>query len=241
MKTLTALIIDDEAAARRDLAQLLAAIDGINVVAQASDAVVGKHLILEHRPDLIFLDIQLPGIDGFKLLEHIETKQTCVIFTTAYAQYAVQAFEVGAVDYLLKPVREDRCRRAIDRAREIMALRTDQPNSAMIEIEHGNAKMRIPVGSIQLVTSEGNYLKVLYHDGCGLVRMTMEKFLKMNCCSTFLRISRSQAVRNSAIRSYSGNSQRGLKITIFNGTELSVSRRRAARILIDLRNAQLTA
>lgn len=235
MNTLSAIIIDDEAAARRDLAEVLAAIEGIKIIAQASDAVVAQHVISDEQPDLIFLDIHLPGINGFKLLENIESNQACVIFTTAYAQYAVQAFEVGAVDYLLKPVREDRCRRAIERVREIKAHRGGRAEARTIEIEQGNAKQRIPLGTVQFITSEGNYLKIFHHSGCGLMRQTLEKFLIMNAGSGFLRISRSQAVHPSAIRSYNGHSQRGLKLLTLNGQVLAVSRRRAAQVLATLR------
>ena len=92
METLTALVVDDEPAARRDLLQVLASIGQVNVVAQASDAIAAQQLARRHRPDLVFLDIQLPGANGFTALDEIDTMQTCVIFTTAYAQFAIRAF-----------------------------------------------------------------------------------------------------------------------------------------------------
>lgn len=128
-EVLTALIVDDEPASRRDLEQVLAAIDGVKIVGQASDAASARHLARRLQPSIIFMDIHLPGADGFQALEEIDTARCSVIFTTAYSQFALRAFEVGATDYLLKPVDEDRCRRAIHRARELLGRARNQPPS----------------------------------------------------------------------------------------------------------------
>jgi DNA-binding LytR/AlgR family response regulator len=238
MPTLDALIVDDEPAARRDLQQVLAAIDGVRLVAQASDAEAARQLAHKHRPQLIFMDIQLPGANGFAAIEGLINARTSVIFTTAYAQYAVRAFEVGAVEYLLKPVDEQRCRRAVERAREQLAR---QENAApadlqpFLEIEERGAHLRVPLGDIRSVTAEGNYLEVEHGGRRGLVRQTLENFLGGPSGPPFTQINRGQAVRLSAVRSYRGGAASGLRLYLADGQELTVSRRRAPEVNSALR------
>jgi len=238
MEPLTALIVDDEPAARRDLEEVLASIDDVRVVAQASDAAAAQHLARRHRPDLIFMDIQLPGADGFAALEGIDATQSCVIFTTAYSQFALRAFEVGATDYLLKPVETERCRRAIIRARETLQRQAAENEGPTLEIEEHGAHTRIPVSRIRLITTEGNYLEVVHDQGRGLVRQTLEGLLAEWPDGQFLRISRHQAVRPSAVQSVGGSGQRGFRLVLRgDGRELKVSRRRAPEIMAQLRSA----
>jgi len=235
VKPLTALIVDDEPAARRDLEQVLAAIEEIRVVAQASDAAAAQHLARHHRPDLIFMDIQLPGADGFAALQGIDASQSCVIFTTAYAQFAIRAFEVGATDYLLKPVEEDRCRRAIARARETLTRPVAEEETGALEIEERGTHVRVPFPSIRLLNAGGNYVEVVHDRGRGLVRHSLEGLLAGLPDQLLLRLNRHQAVRPSAVQSWSGSGQRGLRVILRDGTELSVSRRRAAEVMQRLR------
>jgi two-component system LytT family response regulator len=236
MKPLTALIVDDEPAARRDLVETLASIDGVRVVAQASDAAAARHLARRHRPDLVFLDIQLPGTDGFAALEGLDGPRRCVIFTTAYSQHAWRAFEVGATDYLLKPVEAARCRRAIDRAREILQRPAAEDTGPALEIEEHGARTRVPVGQIHLITTAGNYLEVVHDRGRGLLRHTLERLLASLPPGQFIRISRHQAVRPSAVQSTVGRGPHGRRLVLRgDGRELKISRRRAAEVMAQLR------
>jgi DNA-binding LytR/AlgR family response regulator len=238
MEPLTALIVDDEPAARRDLEEVLASIEDVRIVAQASDAAAAQHLARRHRPDLIFMDIQLPGADGFAALDGIEASRSCVIFTTAYAQFALRAFEVGATDYLLKPVETDRCRRAIARAREILQRQAAEGDGLTLEIEERGASTRVPVARIRLITADGNYLEIVHEHGKGLIRHTLESLLAEWPPGQFVRISRHQAVRPSAVQSVGGNGQRGLHLVLRgDGRELKVSRRRATEVMAQLRGA----
>ena len=238
MQILNALIVDDEPGARRDLVQILAAVENVRVVAQASDAATARQLARRHRPQLIFMDIKLPSANGFSAVQALDDKNACIIFTTAYAQYAVRAFEVGAVDYLLKPVDEQRCRRAVERAREQLAR---QENAApadlqpFLEIEERGAHLRVPLGDIRSVTAEGNYLEVEHGGQRGLVRQTLENFLAGPSGASFTRINRGQAVRLAAVRSYRGSASSGLRLCLAGGVELSVSRRRAPEVISALR------
>ena len=235
METLTALIVDDEPAARRDLAEVLSSIEDVRVVAQASDAAAAQQLARRHRPDLIFMDIQLPGADGFAALRGIDASQCCVIFTTAYAQFAIRAFEVGATDYLLKPVEEERCRRAVARARETLSRPAAEEDGGALEIEERGAKVRVPWGSIRLLSAGGNYVEVVHERGRGLVRRSLDGLLAGLPAGQLVRINRHQAVRPSAVQSWSGSGQRGLHLVLRDGTGLDVSRRRATEVLQHIR------
>src|SRR5690349_22111367 len=113
--TLSAVIVDDEQLARDELAFLLKSVDDVNVVAQGKNGVEAINLIREHSPDLVFLDVQMPGLDGFGVIKKLLDKKVSmpqVIFATAFDQYAVKAFEVNAVDYLLKPFDKKRVAQA---------------------------------------------------------------------------------------------------------------------------------
>ena len=235
MQILDALIVDDEPAARRDLQQVLASFENVRVVAQASDAAAARQLARRHRPQLVFMDIQLPGADGFSAVEGLIDDRTCVIFTTAYAQHAVRAFEIGAVDYLLKPVDEQRCRRAIERAREQLQRAAPPESDPVLEVEERGARVRVPLAEIRYVSAEGNYLEVDHGGRMGLVRQTLENFLAGAGGDQFTQINRGQAVRLTAVRSYRGGTARGLTLRLADGRELAVSRRRAAEVGATLR------
>src|SRR5436305_3659425 len=117
---LTAVIVDDEQLARDELAFLVNSVGDVNVVAQGKNGLEAVNLIKEHSPDLLFLDVQMPGLDGFGVIKKLLDKKMAmpqVIFATAFDQYAVKAFEVNAVDYLLKPFDKKRVTQAVEKAR----------------------------------------------------------------------------------------------------------------------------
>src|SRR5271169_3984721 len=130
--SLSALIIDDEQLARDELKYLLDSVGGVDVVAQGTNGIEAVDLIEEHHPDLVFLDVQMPGLDGFAVLQRLKERHEArararqgtedeplpqVVFATAYDQYAVRAFDVNAVDYLLKPFDRSRVEQAVERAK----------------------------------------------------------------------------------------------------------------------------
>src|SRR5256885_11322634 len=118
---LSALIVDDEQLARDELAYLLKSVDDVQVVAQGKNGVEAVNLIKEHSPDLVFLDVQMPGLDGFGVLKKLMDKKVAlpqIAFATAFGQYAVKAFEVNAVDYLLKPFDKKRVARSLQKPRK---------------------------------------------------------------------------------------------------------------------------
>lgn len=118
---LTAIIVDDEELARRELRYLLEQVGGVQVVAEASNGIEAVRVIRDHRPDSVFLDVQMPGLDGFGVLKQLmevwQTRMPEVVFATAFDQYAVRAFEVNAIDYLLKPFEQKRVAAAVEKLR----------------------------------------------------------------------------------------------------------------------------
>src|ERR1700756_1407829 len=121
------LIVDDEKPAREELAFLLKAFPDIHLIAQGKNGIEAVNLIREHAPDLVFLDVQMPGLDGFGVLRKLverKMKVPHVVFATAFDHYAVQAFDVNAVDYVLKPFDKARIAKAIQRARKVMETQT---------------------------------------------------------------------------------------------------------------------
>jgi two-component system LytT family response regulator/two-component system response regulator LytT len=141
---LTALIIDDEQLARDELKYLLGQVGGVEVVAQGTNGIEAVDLIEEHRPDLVFLDVQMPGLDGFAVIERLMERNRArpgqdaeplpqIVFATAYDQYAVRAFDVNAVDYLLKPFDLTRVRQAVERVRGRLAAGASGAAGALLE------------------------------------------------------------------------------------------------------------
>jgi two-component system LytT family response regulator/two-component system response regulator LytT len=117
MPSIRTLVVDDEKLARDRLTGFLRTMDGVDVVGEASDGVQAVELIGEHRPDLVFLDVQMPGMNGFDVLEALRPDPPHVVFATAYDEYAIRAFEVAAVDYLLKPFARTRVAESVERVR----------------------------------------------------------------------------------------------------------------------------
>src|SRR3954466_13066118 len=152
--SLTALIIDDEQLAREELKYLLESAGGVDVVAQGTNGIEAVDLIEEHHPDLVFLDVQMPGLDGFAVIKRLKERSQAkahaeampqIIFATAYDQYAVRAFDVNAVDYLLKPFDRTRVEEAVERAKTRMSGGATPAAEAQIDallrlLNHGTAR-----------------------------------------------------------------------------------------------------
>jgi two-component system response regulator LytT len=163
------IIVDDEKPARDELAFLLKSVQEVNVIGQGKNGVEALALIKEHSPDLVFLDVQMPGLDGFGVLKKLverKMKMPHVVFATAFDQYAVQAFEVNAVDYVLKPFDKSRIAKAIQRARKMM----ETQNTATDRLEQlvnqlATAKQNPPSPAVKvLVTTQQKLLLVNAED-----------------------------------------------------------------------------
>lgn len=195
---LTALIIDDERLARKELVTLLKEIPMIEIVGEADSAGSALTLIDQTDPDLLFLDIQMPGESGFDLLAKINTRAR-TIFVTAYDEYAIRAFEVNALDYLLKPVNPERLKTTIDRIREtpepVGARRTKLEGTDTLFILFGAHFRLIRINTIVCITASGDYSELFLSDGShGLTSKTMAEWEERLPEKMFARIHRSAII-----------------------------------------------
>ena len=214
MKKLRTLIIEDEVPAREILQSYLKEIPEIEVVGEAQDGFSGLKAITELKPDLVFLDIQMPKLNGFEMLELIEERPE-IIFTTAYDQFAIKAFELNAADYLMKPFHKERLAKAVQKVAEklynstvnkppvseILAKKPENTSPlSRIVVKKGNAINIIPVDKIKYLASEDDYVMIHHADGKALKLQTMKYYEDNLPKERFVRIHRSHIVNISEIK-----------------------------------------
>jgi len=197
-RSLNALVVDDERLARKDLISLLGAHDNITVVGEADDVPSAVKAIEKLCPDVIFLDIQMPGDSGFDLLDRTEVEAR-IIFVTAYDEYAIRAFEVNALDYLLKPVNPERLAKALEKLelqeQETVARTRRLDYSDRLFLMLGRNFKFLKVNSLVQVTAAGDYSEVLTSDGNkGLTLKSMKEWEARLPPQHFVRIHRSTII-----------------------------------------------
>ena len=243
VKRLRVLVVDDEPLARRVLLDGLAHLDNVRIVGEADSGEMALQQIRQLQPDLVLLDIQMPVIDGFEVIRRLGGPLPTVVFVTAYSQYALDAFEVGAVDYLLKPVSEDRLRMAVDRARRARrrpresALRVERtlaalerhetPTVAKLVARRGLDYYLLDLDDVYALQADGEIVWILtarrkYRAVHSLGRL--EERLRG---TQFQRVHRSVLVNTNRIRKMSTLSSRRWLLVLTNGLEFIVSKRRA--------------
>ncbi|GAB1446157.1 MAG: response regulator [Cyclobacteriaceae bacterium] len=198
------IIIDDEPLARSIVKEYLMAYPDMQVVQECGDGFEGVKAIAARQPDLIFLDIQMPKINGFEMLELVEN-QPSVIFTTAFDEYAMQAFETNAIDYLLKPFNQDRFDKAILKWKSRItkneglapafseSLRQPEERNRVV-VKVGNAIKILPVHDIHYIEAYDDYVKIHTQDGYHLKKKTMNFFEKALDNNQFVRVHRSYII-----------------------------------------------
>jgi two-component system LytT family response regulator len=205
------LLIDDEPPARDLLRRLLAAHPEIEVVGEARSVADAAAQCARLRPELLFLDVQMPRADGFALLPLLAPPLPAIIFVTAHATFAVRAFEVDAVDYLLKPVSPERLARALARVHRSAAATATPPPSAppatplqpadTIILRTDQALQAVPLGTLTHIEAEENYTRVHLADGSApLIRRTMTEWETLLPASYFVRVERSLIVNRAAVQ-----------------------------------------
>lgn len=228
--TMRAVIADDEPPARRKLRRLLAREADVSIAGEASTGGETVALLREHLPDVLFLDVQMPGLDGFQVLEALgDLGETAVVFVTAYDEYAVRAFAVQALDYLLKPVTEERLALVMERLRTHLSRRrprAEQPRFWKRILVQGSRLARfMQVAEIDWIEADRNYL-VLH---CGtqehLVRATLEAFVERLDPNEFVRINRSTVVNLDRVRELRPCTHGEFRVILEGGLELTWSRR----------------
>lgn len=227
-----ALIVDDEAPARAKLRRLLGAESEVEIVGEASTGREAVAAIKRTRPDVVFLDIQMPGLNGFDVAAAIEPDAVpYLVFVTADDSQALRAFEVGAVDYLLKPFTPERFARVLDRVRDRLAGKTQGAASAapsylerLLVIDNGRA-IFLPVDRIDYIEADRNYVLLHAVGAVHRLRATVASLAQRLDPSQFLRINRSTLVRLDAVREMHEWSHGDFRVVMRDGTTLTWSRR----------------
>jgi two-component system LytT family response regulator len=231
-----ALIVDDERLARVELKRLLQPFKDINVVGEAVNVEDALEKITQLNPDLVFLDIQMPGKSGFDLLEELDSVPT-VVFTTAYDEYALKAFEYNAMDYLLKPIEPQRLEETIKKLvekdkREIVSQVTDGKVLAekdQVFVKDGERCWFVKLETVRLFESEGNYVRIYFGENKPLILRTLNYLDERLDPKSFFRANRKHIVNLKWIESIETWLNGGLLVKLRGGHKIEVSRRQAIK------------
>lgn len=231
-----ALIIDDERLARTELRRLLEPFKEIEIVGEAVNADEAIEKIAQLNPELIFLDIQMPGKSGFDMLEEID-KVPKVIFTTAYDEYALKAFEYNALDYLLKPIEPKRLEEAIRKIVEVgkkdVQIKSALPDvlsaDDQVFVKDGDKCWFVKLERIRLFESEGNYVRLYFEDNKPLILRTLNYLDERLDPRSFFRANRKHIINLKWIESIEPWLNGGLLVKLKGGQKVEVSRRQAVK------------
>ncbi|HYM62845.1 MAG TPA: LytTR family DNA-binding domain-containing protein [Thermoanaerobaculia bacterium] len=240
------LIVDDEAPARRIVRSFLGRKPEIEIVSEATNGLEAAEAIRNLRPDLVFLDIQMPGMTGFEVIEAIGAgEMPAVIFVTAYDEFALDAFDVQAVDYLLKPFTRERFDRAFDRAIErlgsagengkiarlLAALPQTAPYLRRFVVRDRDRLFFVSAGEVIHLTAEGNYVRLHTAAGAHLIRCTLSSLEDRLDPARFVRIHRTGIVNVDAIKEVQAHFHGDYIVLLKSGERLRLSRRYQERLL----------
>jgi len=248
MISIKAIIVEDSRLARNELKELVKKHPELNIIGEAENVDDAYELITRERPDMIFLDINMPGKDGFDLLEMLDDVPITV-FTTAFDEYAIKSFEYNALDYLLKPINQNRFADAINKVKAKMAapasaddtatqntasdigLRTPETHlteNSQIFIKDGEKCWLVKLNEVQLFEIVGNYTRVYFRDCKPLIYKSLNQVEERLPQHLFFRASRQQIVNLQYIKSVDNWFNGKLKATMLNGSEVEISRRQSA-------------
>jgi DNA-binding LytR/AlgR family response regulator len=243
------LIVDDEAAARTRLASLVEEIDqGIEIVGEAADGVAALELARTAAPDVILLDIAMPEVDGFDVARHLPEPRPLIIFQTAYHEYALEAFDQQALDYVLKPVRRERLAQALERARGRLAtlerarlwspgsleklgsaLGHRRPHPARLLVRQGAGHRLLPLGEVLRFAADEGLVHAHTREGSPVTDYTLVE-LETRLAGGFVRVSRADLVNLAHVLRIVSNGDGSATLTLGDGSTVHVSRRRAADV-----------
>jgi len=235
-----AIIIDDERLARAELRKLLQEFPEIEVVDEASNAEEGVQKIESHNPDLIFLDIQMPGKTGFEMLQELDHAPS-VVFTTAYDDYALKAFEVNALDYLLKPIEPKRLADAVEKIKktgssngEVRSNGAVLPTNLLGEhdqvfVKDGERCWFVRLNEVRLFESVGNYAKVFFGNNKPLILKSLNALEERLDPKIFFRANRKHIVNLHMIEKVESYFNGGLLLELKGGEKIEVSRRQTVK------------
>ncbi|OEK02760.1 DNA-binding response regulator [Roseivirga sp. 4D4] len=231
-----ALIIDDERLARKELTNLLQEYPEIEIVGEAVNAEDAEEKIQSLQPDLLFLDIQMPGKTGFELLETLDSVPD-VVFTTAYDEYALKAFDFNALDYLLKPIEPDRLKETITKlinrpkkeaVAEVVSDQKLGPQDRVF-VKDGDKCWFVKLENIRLFESDGNYIKIYFDNFKPMIHKSLNALDEKLDDRSFFRASRKHIINLTWVESIESWFNGGLMVVLRGGDKVEVSRRQAAR------------
>ena len=237
----TALVVDDEPIARAGLKGMLSAFEWVEVIGEAADGQAAVRAIETLKPELVFLDVQMPGLLGTDVLGHIDHRPF-VIFTTAYSQHAVTAFELGAVDYLLKPFGPARLATAMERVRATIG--EPSPMGAIerlsgtygggpitrLFVRVGNAIVPVPLDRVSWLEADGDYV-VAHADGTRhLLHLSLSSLIARLDPKRFAQVHRAHVVNLDHVRAFKRDTRGNLEAELNDGTRVPVSRARAQEL-----------
>ncbi len=231
-----ALIIDDERLARKELMKLLEEHPSIEIVGEAMNADEAVTMVNELNPDLLFLDIQMPDKTGFQLLEMLDAVPM-VVFTTAYDEFALKAFDVNALDYLLKPIQAERLSETISKLLEKErskpgSLRSVDKKLALedqVFVKDGDRCWFVSLSSVRLFESDGNYIKVYFDNNRPMIHKSLNALDEKLDERAFFRASRKHIINLSWVEGIEPWFNGGLMVRLKGGDKVEVSRRQAAK------------
>lgn len=237
-----AIIVDDEPLARMVIKEYLLQHADIQVLQECNDGFEGIKAIMQHQPDVIFLDIQMPKINGFEMLELVE-QPPAVIFTTAFDEYAIKAFESHAVDYLLKPYSQERFDKAIERltereaaitaanTRDLLETAAQSPQqNQRIVVKTGNKIKIIPIDDVHYLEAADDYVKIHTKEGAFLKNKTMSHFEKILHPDQFVRTHRSYIVNVQLVTRIDPYEKESYLAQLKTGAQVPVSKNGYAKL-----------
>jgi len=235
-----ALIVDDERLARKELINLLSQHEHVEIVGEAINVEDAKEKIVSLNPNVVFLDIQMPEKTGFDLLEELDHVPN-VIFTTAYDEYALKAFQVNALDYLLKPIEPERLTEALNRLQKKLSDDPKEENEAssfsnnkltlddQVFVKDGDRCWFVKLSNVKLFESDGNYIKVYFDNFKPMIHKSLNALDERLDEKSFFRASRKHIINLSWVEGIEPWFNGGLVVTLKGGERIEVSRRQAAR------------
>lgn len=226
------IIVDDERLARKELQSLLAKFPSVEVLAECDSVPTALVEIEKLKPDLVFLDINMPGKDGFALLEELDYIPE-IIFVTAYDEYAIKAFEVNALDYLLKPIQSERLEEAINKFNSNEVVNNNAQKLGLndqVFVKDGERCWFVKLSNVPMFESEGNYVRVYFDNNKPLILKSLNNLANKLDENVFFRANRKFIINLNWIESIESWFNGGLMVKLKTGSKVEISRRQASKL-----------
>lgn len=226
------IIVDDERLARKELQSLLTKFPNVEVLAECDSVQSALVDIEKHKPDLVFLDINMPGKDGFALLEELNYIPE-IIFVTAYDEYAIKAFEVNALDYLLKPIQSERLEEAINKFNSSDFIENNSQKLGLndqVFVKDGERCWFVKLSDVPMFESEGNYVRVFFDNNKPLILKSLNNLANKLDENVFFRANRKFIINLNWIESIENWFNGGLMVKLKTGAKVEISRRQASKL-----------